>query len=558
MKFYSKYLFSLVGILVLSACANLKNVPQVENEFGMTTNRIKISDSLYIVGQNRLQKNPFGIWELYLEGNPYERGFANGQLTQELVYKQEKIFVDKVEELVPSKFQQRIVRGFLRFFNRKLDQYVTDEYKEEIYGISKFTSSEFEVVAPNYWRTLYFHAAHDIGHALQDLAMVGCTSFAAWGNHTSDGKLIIGRNFDFYISDEFAEEKIIAFINPTEGYKHAIVTWPGMMGAVSGMNEKGLTITINAGKSSIPWVAKTPISLLSREILQYATNFEQAIEIAKKREVFVAESILVGSAEDQSAILIEVSPKKIDVFQVESSENLLVCSNHFQSKLYQSDKRNLEAIENSHSQYRFERMNELFQQNPPITPELAAEFLRNQDGLKEERLGMGNEKSINQLLSHHGVIFQPEDRLMWVSANPFQLGSFVAYDLDEVFEQLNNNSEWISLSMDSLRISEDEFLHSQAFKNYQEFKLKLKNIQKITEKKEKMDEVELLTFIELNPDFWLAHFTVGEYYFAHKNYEKALFFYRNSLEKVVTTLPSRELVEKRIQKCERKLKAKND
>src|SRR5690606_15092542 len=123
----------------------------------------------------------------------------------------------------------------------KLDKHVTDEYKEEIYGISQFTAKEFEFVAPNYWRTLYFHAAHDIGHALQDLAMVGCTSFAAWGNQSADGKLILGRNFDFYVSDEFAEEKIIAFINPEEGLKHAIVTWPGMVGAVSGMNEKGLT-----------------------------------------------------------------------------------------------------------------------------------------------------------------------------------------------------------------------------------------------------------------------------------------------------------------------------
>lgn len=554
MKFYSKYSYYILILLIFSACANLKNLPQVDQEVSFLPKRIEISDSLYIVGQNRLQKNSFGIWELYVHGNPFERGYVNGLLTEELVYKQEKIFVDKVKELVPSKFQQGLVRNFLKFFNRKLDKHVTDEYKEEIYGISQFTSKEFEFVAPNYWRTLYFHAAHDIGHALQDLAMVGCTSFAAWGNQSADGKLILGRNFDFYVSDEFAEEKIIAFINPEEGLKHAIVTWPGMVGAVSGMNEKGLTVTINAGKSSIPLVAKTPISLLAREILQYASNFEQAIEIAKKREVFVAESIMVGSAEDQSAILIEVSPKKIDVFQVESSAELLVCSNHFQSKLYETDKRNLQAIQNSHSQYRFDRMNELVENNPPITPKIASEFLRNQNGLKDQTIGMGNEKSINQLLSHHAVIFQPEDRLMWVSANPYQLGDLIAYDLDEVFSSMNNSTEILTLSIDSLRIPADEFVHSIAFKNYQEFKSKLKFIQEKIDSKEKMDEGELLTFIELNPDFWLAHFTVGEYYFVHKNYEKALIHYRNTLEKEITTLPDREFLEERIQKSERKLK----
>src|SRR5690606_13818055 len=118
----------------------------------------------------------------------------------------------------------------------------------------------------------------------------------------------------------------------------------GMVGAVSGMNEKGLTVTINAGKSDIPLTAKTPISLLAREILQYAGTLEQAIRIAQQREVFVSESILVGSAADGRAILIEVSPKKFGVYETGSQDDLVVCANHFQSQPYQSDKRNVKQL----------------------------------------------------------------------------------------------------------------------------------------------------------------------------------------------------------------------
>src|SRR5690606_32608468 len=176
---------------------------------------------------------------------------------------------------------------------RKMYLHVPEEYKSEILGVSKYAGDTYDYVADDYLRVLYFHSAHDIGHALQALMLVGRSSFAAWGSKTEDGKLRIGGNLDFSAGDSLAKDNLIAFITPTDRYQFISVTWAGMMGVVSGMNNQGLTVTINAGKSDIPWVAKTPISILTREILQYASTIEEAVEIAKKRQVFVSESILV-------------------------------------------------------------------------------------------------------------------------------------------------------------------------------------------------------------------------------------------------------------------------
>ena len=418
-----------------------------------------------------------------MEGDPLEIGIKTGELTEQLMYHQEQVFFKKIQGLVPSEGKQKFLRKFLSWYNRKMYQHIPNEFKAEIYGTSNYMSDDFDDIATPYLRALYLHGAHDIGHALKDLMLVGCTSFAAWNEKTEDGKLLIGRNFDFYAGDDFAENKIIAFINPDEGYKFMSVTWPGFIGVVSGMNEKGLTVTINAGKSKIPLVAKTPISIVTREILQYASNIEEAIAIAKKREVFVSESIMVGSAHDKKAVLIEVSPRKFGVYNVENS-NQLICSNHFQSDAYKNDKRNQKAIVESHSEYRYERMAELLSEENKLNPSKAVAILRNKEGLNDTSIGYGNEKAINQLLAHHSIVFQPEDLKVWVSTNPYQLGEFVAYDLNEVFANREHNPSKNSVSEDDNSIAEDPFIHSETYKNYEAYRILERRIENAINSKE--------------------------------------------------------------------------
>lgn len=539
--------------MLLFSCASMRKVPAVEHYPAAIGEPVTLSPDFSVIDNGSLRRNKQGLWELYVEGNPMERGLANGRLTRELLYKQESAFVSIINEFVSSSLRRKMLGRFLRFFNRRLEDHTPEEYKVEIYGVSRASSPDFDFIAPPYHRMLYFHGAHDIGHALQDLALVGCTSFAAWGTGTADGKLLIGRNFDFYAGDAFSEEKIVAFVHPDTGYKHAMVTWAGMIGAVSGMNEKGLTVTINAGKSDIPWKAKTPISLVAREILQYAANISDAVAIAQRREVFVSESIMVGSAADRKAVLIEVSPKKTGVYEVANNTGTLVCTNHFQSEPYQADKNNLRQIAESHSQYRFDRINELLQTNPPLTPWLAADLLRNTTGLAGKPLGYGNEKAINQLLAHHAVIFQPEDRLMWVSSNPYQLGAFVAYDLTEVFDSLGGMDRHTAIGVDSLLIPADPFMHSQAFGNYEIFRKKSRDIVERTAAKVYIGTDELESFIALNPDYWMAYKIAGDYFFRHKAYDKALEYYQEAMTKEVTTLPDKEYVLRQISICKKKM-----
>ena len=255
----------------------------------------QVGDSLIICDDSWLKLNKYGIWELYVQGDPYTMGLKNGRLTKKLVHYQEEAFVEQIGQLVPSRTYLQFLRVFLGWFNRDLLNHIPIEYQLEVAGVSKSASDEFNDIAPPFQRIMSYHGAHDMGHALQSMCLVGCTSLGVWNNYTADSSLLIGRNFDFYAGDRFSENKIIAFMKPVEGHAFMSVTWGGMIGVVSGMNQEGLTITLNAEPTGIPFRSKTPVSILARKILQYASTIDEAFKIAKEYETFVSESFLIGS-----------------------------------------------------------------------------------------------------------------------------------------------------------------------------------------------------------------------------------------------------------------------
>jgi len=460
-------------------------------------------------GENFLFLNAHGNWELYLHGGDFERGVIKGKLCADLLYQQEKHFTDRIQELVPDPEYLNFLKYFVGFFNRNLNKHVPLEYRREIYGVSLSAPDTFDFISPAYDRMMNYHAAHDIGHALQNLAMVGCTSFATGDSQTADGGMLSGRNFDFYAGDGFAENKIVALVKPDSGYSFLSVTWAGMMGVVSGMNEVGLTITLNAAPSEIPTSSATPISILAREILQYAETIDEALAIAKKRKTFVSESLLISSAKDGASALIEKTPSATHLYRPDGLP--LICSNHFQSEALRNSELNLKALEQPDSPYRFATMQHLLDTARNVSPQAIVYMLRHRGGLPGDTLGMGNPMAINQLIAHHGIVFQPEKRLVWVSSGPFQLGAFAAYDLNTIFGDVAPNPGQ-TLSVDSLLIPEDEFLHSAEWQQFQTYRSWLSAMRAaLRNETTPYSPEEIENHIALNPHYYLGYQVAGEY-----------------------------------------------
>lgn len=456
---------------------------------------VQVNDSLRRWGSSSLRIDPEGLYEMRVCGGPFERGEAIGKLGEDLLYQQEKAFADKLFEMVPSSRYRAFLHYFITIFNRRMGASVPLEYRQEIKAMSASCTHEFDDFGSPYERQMQYHSAHDIGHVMQDYMLVGCTSFAVWGRESADSSLLMARNFDFYMGEEFAKNKLVLFEKPDSGYAYVSVTWPGMLGVVSGMNTQGLAVTINASKLEVPSSSATPISILVKSILQYASNIEEAETIASSFKTFVCESILVGSANDGRAVIIEKTPSAMGIYSPEgdyassrmttaSSANMVsqlggpvesvrqgvvssstaegsshgcgsgtgrladsssgnsaassgvtrvICTNHYQSDCFRNDPVNVENIRVSDSGYRYRRVQQLLDSLGTIDYLKAAAVLRDIRGVDGEDVGYCNDLSINQMLAMHSVIFKPAEKKIWVSTSPWQFGKFVCFDLDEVF-----------------------------------------------------------------------------------------------------------------------------
>lgn len=488
---------------------------------------VQVNDSLRRWGLSSLRIDPDGLYEMRVCGGPFERGEAIGKLGADLLYQQEKAFADKLFEMVPSSRYRAFLHYFITIFNRRLGASVPLEYRQEIKAMSASCTHEFDDFGSPYERQMQYHSAHDIGHVMQDYMLVGCTSFAVWGRESADSSLLMARNFDFYMGEEFAKNKLVLFEKPDSGYAYVSVTWPGMLGVVSGMNTQGLAVTINASKLEVPSSSATPISILVKSILQYASNIEEAETIASSFKTFVCESILVGSANDGRAVIIEKTPSEMGVYSAGGSR--VICTNHYQSDRFRNDPVNLENIRVSDSGYRYRRVQQLLDSLGTIDYLKAAAVLRDIRGVDGEYVGYCNDLSINQMLAMHSVIFKPAEKKIWVSTSPWQFGKFVCFDLDEVFGEEGVLAGDAGFSDDELSLPADKFLETEAFRNVLKFKAMQQTLVTASKSRREVPADSLSLFVSWNPSYYGTYVAVASYLESLGKKSQADDYYRRAL-----------------------------
>lgn len=541
------FIFIITITVVLIFAFKAKNIPipkvikghLLESPLTVEKHRTYFQNSFH-------QTNDFGIEELYTEGEAYSRGISIGKLLQKIKFDHETEFVKSIESLVPNQKYLYFLKIMVGIFNRNLHKNIDQEFLEEIYGMSHFSSKEFEYIAPNYQRVLNYHAAHDIGHALQNFGLVGCSSFVVNHSKSADGNLLLARNLDFSPSEGFNKRKVLYFINPSDGYKFISYSWPGFIGVVSGMNEHGLCVVLHAAKSKPTLKTGTPVSILAREILQYSKTLEDARQILSKKDTFVSELFLIVAPVDNSAIVFEKTPQSLTEFKMQKDE--LICTNHYLSDEKSKSLDNIEWKTQISSDYREKRLKELLNQKSKIDVEYAAEILRDVNGLGNADIGLQNENAINQLAAHHGIIFKPKTKEFWISTTHYTLGAMLSYQLDDVFEKCINKEEGY-LHRNEFKIEASEFLNSDEYSHFLKFKKLQTDIKQAISSNIPIENRVLDEFKNSNKMSFHTFELLGDYFMAQNKIEQAKSNYEVALQLNIPTIFDVNRIEKKMKKC---------
>lgn len=151
-----------------------------------------------------------------------------------------------------------------------------------------------------------------------------CTSIAVHPHRSATNETLVAKNWDY--PNDFLPYHLTCLSKPKEGYQTLGCTMAPLPGMLDGMNEHGLTVTMNLAYSTDEPMCFAPPSLALREMLETCKTTEDAVGFITK-------------AKHAGSVLITLADAEGDLRTVELSHNhsatrdpiegLLINTNHY-------------------------------------------------------------------------------------------------------------------------------------------------------------------------------------------------------------------------------------
>jgi predicted choloylglycine hydrolase len=391
-------------MLIVSACISKESIvippaksfdhPQLIN---LSTQEIQANWDTIIFGKNKKYTND-NIKIVYLQGSPFEIGYAHGKLLKKEIEDQAKIMI----YIIKSRFLgTNIGTNLMMERAKEVEQHIPFEYKEELHGISAGSNLDYDTLLMI--NTLYTTAR----------SFYGCTSFA-FRNQKSN--LIRSRNLD-WPTDSYGKSfpgMVMYIVKPHTGYGFFCINRPGWINCTTGMNEMGLTLGTHyvAGFRQKMW-NKMPQNFLDRKIMQYSKTIDDAEEQFKQHTPYPTAMYLVSTS--SGAAVFEMANDQFA--RIDMEDGYLALSNHA---------RELRSLDWTDTVDRLDQANEYLRRNlESMSVKMAIELNRTKP----------ISYSDNSTRNRHSVIFNSNDLNFWIAKPkepqkaPACYGTFTGFNL---------------------------------------------------------------------------------------------------------------------------------
>ncbi len=243
---------------------------------------------------------------VFLRGSARERGEQYGHLLAPQV----KLLLDHYLAVFLADGMDTARRDMESF-----KRWVPADLAEELSGIAAGAGASYEDVL----------LAHTF---LDSYPSFHCTTFAASGPAVPDHRMLVGRNLDFPALGVLQDYGLVAVHQPDEGFPFALITWPGMAGAITGMNSRGVVLAMMVSLDGQQDNTGVPTILLFRQALQRAANVEEAERIIREADRPNSANLMV--ADPERAVVLEITPDHV-VTRSQDDRGLVYAANYFQS-----------------------------------------------------------------------------------------------------------------------------------------------------------------------------------------------------------------------------------
>lgn len=246
-------------------------------------------------------------------------------------------------------------------------------------------------------------------------ALAACSSLAVWGKEAKGAELLHARNFDFPGNGIWDAVPTVVLCTPHQGLRYGYASARGNDAPVVSLrNEAGLCLTTHTRLHQQVRFGGAAVADLCHEIIRSASTLAQAEAIVRQRPVASTWGLLVSSASEQKAILIETTARAVAVTRPEGS--FQACTNHYRASQLCDGELAPNSGYTAHSHGRLQRLERAVRETEGG---LTAEQLQALLGDHEDGELAGLERGAGGVLAQptgvHSIVMDPAARRCFVS-----------------------------------------------------------------------------------------------------------------------------------------------